>query len=66
METKKLLELLDKAYQDVQMLDLKPTKGNMAILMNVMVAMEQAYKYLQSVNPEQPEEPVPEIDGGKE
>lgn len=41
---------LSEGYDLIQKLNLKPTKGNMEILLFVLSAMKDAYDYLETIN----------------
>lgn len=43
---------LDTAYNELQRLQVPPTKQNLVILMAVMQAMEDAYSFIREHNPE--------------
>lgn len=41
-----LLTSIDRAYQEIQNLQLQPTKNNLAIIMDVLQVLENAYNHL--------------------
>ena len=41
-----LLTSIDRAYQEIQNLQLQPTKNNLAIIMDVLQVLENAYSHL--------------------
>lgn len=55
-----LKERLERAFTDIQRLDIQPTEANMVTLLGIMQAMREAYRYIEE-HPEpveMPEEPV--------
>ena len=41
-----LLTSIDRAYQEIQNLQLQPTKNNLAIIMDVLQVLENSYNHL--------------------
>lgn len=52
MDKNELIGQIDKAYKDLQCINVQPTKSNMSILMNTMAVLEKVYEFMQNLEDE--------------
>lgn len=56
MEPNKLMNNLDEAYNALQRLGVQPTKTNMEIMLTVLNALQEAFRFIRTVIKEEGEE----------